>query len=111
MAQSSDPQPSAAMDRSEKQGNVLLLLLLAFGLVAAAIAIGVSERPQALILGLLAVLAMIGVFCAFAGAIGVLQFSGSGARNDLTKIMADTAGEGFVVVEDEARPSTPTRPT
>ena len=36
-------------------------------------------------------------------AIGAVQFSGQGARNDLTKAMADTAADGLVVVEDDGR--------
>jgi len=43
------------------------------------------------------------VFALFATAIGAVQFSGRGARNDLTKAMADTSGDGRVVVESDGR--------
>ena len=39
----------------------------------------------------------------FAAALGVIQFAGQGARNDITKLIADTAGEGVTVVDDEGR--------
>ena len=46
---------------------------------------------------------MAGVFFLFAAAVGVIQFAGQGARNDITKAIADTAGEGVAVVDDEGR--------
>ena len=46
---------------------------------------------------------MAGVFFLFAMAIGVVQFSGQTARNDITKLMADTSGDGLVVIEDDGR--------
>ena len=45
-----------------------------------------SEQAQPLILGLLAFFAMAGVFFLFAMAIGVIQFAGKSARNDITKL-------------------------
>jgi two-component system cell cycle sensor histidine kinase/response regulator CckA len=62
-----------------------------------------SEQAQPLIFGLLAFFAMAGVFFLFALAIGVIQFAGQVARNDITKLMADTSGEGLVVIEDDGR--------
>ncbi|HEY8567113.1 MAG TPA: PAS domain-containing protein [Beijerinckiaceae bacterium] len=105
MAQVSDPSPSSAIDRSERPGHVGLLLLLAFALVAGLVALRFvpSDLAQPLILGLLALLAMAGVFSLFALAIGALQFAGRGTRNDLTKALADTSAEGLVVVEDDGR--------
>ena len=56
-----------------------------------------------MILGLLAFFAMAGVFFLFAMAIGVIQFSGQTARNDITKLMADTSSDGLVAIEDDGR--------
>jgi two-component system cell cycle sensor histidine kinase/response regulator CckA len=105
MAQASDSSFGASIDRSERPGRVGLLLGLAALLVGAALSLSflTPERAQPLILLLLAVLGMAGVFFLFAVAIGAVQFSGQGARNDLTKAIADTADEGLVVVEEDGR--------
>jgi two-component system cell cycle sensor histidine kinase/response regulator CckA len=105
MAQASDIPASAAIDRSERPGRIGLLLALAALLVGAAVGLSFvgAEAAQPLILLLLALLGMAGVFFLFATAIGAVQFSGQGARNDLTKLMSDTASEGLVVVEDNGR--------
>jgi two-component system, cell cycle sensor histidine kinase and response regulator CckA len=97
--------PAAPPARSDKPGHVGLLLFLAAVLVAAAIGLSfiTQDKAQPLILGLLAILAMAGVFFIFAAAIGAIQFGGDGARNDLTKAVADTADEGLAVVEDDGR--------
>src|SRR5215210_1312272 len=102
MAQDSETLSGSSVDRSERPGHIGLLLLLAGVLVGAAVGLSfVSvEQAQPLILGLLALLAMAGVFFLFALAIGAVQFAGQGARNDLTKLMADTASEGLVVVDE-----------
>ncbi len=97
--------PGAPIDRSDRPGHMGLVLLLAAVLVGAAIGlwhVG-SARAQPMVLGLLAFFAMAGVFFLFAAALGVLQFAGQGARNDITKLVTDTAGEGVTVVDDEGR--------
>ncbi|HEX8166615.1 MAG TPA: PAS domain-containing protein [Beijerinckiaceae bacterium] len=105
MAHASETPAGASIDRSERPGRVGLLLFLAALLVGAALSLSfvAPERAQPLILLLLALLGMAGVFFLFATAIGAVQFSGAGARNDLTKAMADTAAEGIVAVEDDGR--------
>src|SRR4051794_15410304 len=105
MAEASETPTGASIDRSERPGRVGLLLFLAALLVGAALSLSfvAPERAQPLILLLLALLGMAGVFFLFAMAIGAVQFSGQGARNDLTKAMADTAADGLVVVEDDGR--------
>jgi two-component system cell cycle sensor histidine kinase/response regulator CckA len=105
MAHVSEQTPAASVDRSERPGHVGLLLLLAALLVGAAVGLSVvtREMAQPLILGLLAVLAMAGVFFLFAAAVGAIHFGARGARNDLTKLVADTSAEGLVVVDGEGR--------
>ncbi|WP_407530804.1 cell cycle histidine kinase CckA [Methylobacterium oryzisoli] len=97
---------AVSLDRSERPGRVSLLLLLAGLLVGAAVGLSfvAHEQAQPLILGLLAVLAMAGVFSLFALAIGALQFTGQGTRNDVTKAVVDAAPEGMIAVEDGNRP-------
>ncbi|MFC4175156.1 cell cycle histidine kinase CckA [Microvirga sp. GCM10011540] len=105
MAQVGDKPKGSTIDRSERPGHIGLVLLLASILVGAILSLRFlgSEQAQPLILGLLAFFAMAGVFFLFAIAIGVMQFAGQTARNDITKIMADTSGEGLVVIEDDGR--------
>jgi two-component system cell cycle sensor histidine kinase/response regulator CckA len=104
MTKNGETSPKS-IDRSERPGRIGLLLVLAGLLVGAAVAVSFvsAERAQPLILGLLAVLAMTGVFFLFAYAIGALQFAGQNARNDLTKTLADSAAEGLLVVEEDGR--------
>ncbi len=82
--QASAPQATGSIDRSEQPGRVGLLLVLAGLLVGAAIGLSfvANEQAQSLIVGLLALLAMAGVFFLFALAIGALQLSGSATRDD-----------------------------
>ncbi len=46
---------------------------------------------------------MAGVFFLFAAAVGVIQFAGKSARNDITKAMADTGPDGLSVVDEDGR--------
>ncbi|WP_132250283.1 cell cycle histidine kinase CckA [Methylobacterium segetis] len=100
------PAPvSGSIDRSERPGRVGLLLVLAGLLVGAAIGLSfvANEQAQSLIVWLLALLAMAGVFFLFALAIGAIQLSGQGARDDITKAIVDAAPEAAVVVEEGGR--------
>ncbi|RDI60887.1 cell cycle histidine kinase CckA [Microvirga subterranea] len=96
---------STTIDRSDRPGHIGLVLLLASILVGAILSLRFlsSEQAQPLILALLAFFAMAGVFFLFAVAIGVIQFAGRTTRNDITKTMVDTSGEGMVVIEDDGR--------
>ena len=73
--------PRGRVDRSQRSGSAALLLVLAGVLVGAAIALSLlaSEKAQPLIIGLLALLAVVGVFALFAGAVGIIEFSGRAA--------------------------------
>src|SRR5262249_3757429 len=54
-------------------------------------------------LGLLALLALVGLLSLFFYAVGFLQLSGHSAPNDITKLIADTNAEGLLVTEGENR--------
>src|ERR671921_258029 len=105
MAHAGDTAKGSTIDRSDRPGHIGLVLLLASVLVGAILSLRFlsSEQAQPLILGLLAFFAMAGVFFLFAAAVGVIQFAGKAARNDITKLMADTGGDGLIVVDDESR--------
>ncbi|WP_414473800.1 cell cycle histidine kinase CckA [Microvirga sp. M2] len=105
MAQRGDMPKGATIDRSDRPGHFGWVLLLAAVLAGAVLGLRFlgSEQAQPLILGLLAFFAMAGVFFLFALAIGVVRLAGQTVRNDITKIMADTAGEGLAVIDDDGR--------
>jgi two-component system cell cycle sensor histidine kinase/response regulator CckA len=104
MAHEGDMPPGAPIDRSERPGHMGLLLLLAAVVAAVIVArfLGI-QQAQPFILGLLLFFAVAGLFFLFAWAMGIIQFAGQGARNDLTKLIVDTGGEGIAVVEDDGR--------
>lgn len=96
---------AVTLDRSDRPGRIGMLLLFAGLLVGAAVALSfvASEQAQPFIVGLLALLAVAGVFSLFAFSIGLVQFAGPGARNDLTKLVCDTGAEGFIAVDEAGR--------
>ena len=99
----SDTPISAAFDKTERTGSPGLVLLLALFLVGAAAAFSFLPREEAarLIIGLLALLAVVGIFALFAYAVGFLQFSGQAAKNDVTKIICDSGAGGLLVTEGD----------
>ncbi len=101
----SDQPISAVLDRTERSGSPGLVLLFAALLVAIAAAFSLLPRDEAanLIIGLLAFLAVIGVFALFAYAVGFLQFAGQATRNDTTKLVCDSGQEGLVVTEGDGK--------
>jgi two-component system cell cycle sensor histidine kinase/response regulator CckA len=98
------PAPPA-YERSERPGNVGLVLALAIGLVGAVVVASLLPAPAAsrFAIGLLALLAVVGVFSAFAYAVGLLRFPGQAARRDIAKQIADTFSEGLLVTEGDGQ--------
>jgi two-component system cell cycle sensor histidine kinase/response regulator CckA len=99
------PPTTGAFDRTDRTGSPALVLLFAVLFVAAAASSSFLpvEYAGRLTIGLLALLAIVGVVCLFAYAVGFLQFSGQSARNDITKLVSDSAREGLLVTEGETR--------
>ncbi|MBB4301805.1 two-component system cell cycle sensor histidine kinase/response regulator CckA [Rhodobium orientis] len=103
-----DAAPSARepiIDRTERTGNIGLLIFLAVALVTAAGAFAFMSREQAepYVLALLGVLAVIGVFSLFAGAIGLIKFAGKSQNHALAKAFLDSMSEGTIVVDADGR--------
>ena len=96
---------SRAVDQSGRTGSPGLVLFLALCLVAAAASYSLLPQAQAgrLTLGLLALLAFVGLLSLFFYAVGFLQLSGQSARNDLTKLIADSGSEGLLVTQTDGR--------
>jgi two-component system cell cycle sensor histidine kinase/response regulator CckA len=95
----------APIDRSQRQGSTVLLLLVTLFIVGAVLAmLLLGEAHYATVLTvLLATFAAIGVIAAFLYAMGVLQFAGRGARNDITKLIVDGSADGHLVVDREGK--------
>ena len=92
-------------DRSGRDGNVGLVVLLALGLAVAAVGLAVVSREMAepFVLAILAGLAVVGVFCLFAGAVGILHFGQTQARNDVTKAFVDNLPQGALIADAGGR--------
>jgi two-component system, cell cycle sensor histidine kinase and response regulator CckA len=95
----------AVIDRSERRGSVLLVVMVAVILVATAAVLMFVDRNTAepYILSLLAVLGMIGVFSLFATAAGILRVVDKEAGNPLIKAVVEGATEGVVVTDPSGR--------
>ncbi|MCB1485995.1 MAG: PAS domain-containing protein, partial [Bauldia sp.] len=93
------------IDRSSGITAAGRLVVLAFGLVGLAIGFALIERQRAepLVLGLLAVLAVIGVAGLFAAAIGLIRFASRGQRFDITRNFLDTKKDGVVITDSANR--------
>jgi two-component system cell cycle sensor histidine kinase/response regulator CckA len=94
-------EPIAAHEPARRSGSIVLVLLVAGGIVAVAIALMTIGRAQAqpYILGLLAMLAMVGLFSLFAYAAGIIRFADRAADDPVTGRIADLAYDGLVVTD------------
>ncbi len=92
-------------DRTGRDGSVGLVVLLTLSLAGAAVGLAMVSREMAepFVLAILAGLAVVGVFCLFAGAVGILQFGQTQARNDVTKAFADNLPQGALIVDVSGR--------
>jgi len=90
-----------ALHEPRRAGSIVLVLLVAGGLVAAALVLMSIGRAQAqpYILGLLALLAMVGLFNAFAFAAGIIRFVDRAADNPIMARIADHAFDGLAVTD------------
>jgi two-component system cell cycle sensor histidine kinase/response regulator CckA len=84
-----------------RSGSILLVLLVAGMLVAVAVALMTIGRTQAqpYILGLLALLAMVGLFNLFAFAAGIIRFADRSADDPVMSRIADHAFDGLAVTD------------
>src|SRR3982074_2785715 len=94
-------EPFAAHEPARRGGSIVLVLLVAFGIVAVAIALMTLGRAQAqpYILGLLALLAMVGLFNLFAFAAGIIRFADRIADDPIMRPIADHAFDGLAVTD------------
>src|SRR5260221_12967801 len=105
MTADTDNDPSAAPttvhEPARRSGSIVLVLLVAGGIVAVAIALMTIGRAQAqpYILALLALLAMVGLFNLFAFAAGIIRFADRAADDPVTGRIADQAYDGLAVTD------------
>jgi two-component system, cell cycle sensor histidine kinase and response regulator CckA len=103
---SSSPAPaSAAIDRVDRGANPGSLLLLTACLVAAICAFYFLPAGQGakLAFWMITLLAVIGIFALLFYTFGFLLFAGQAARNDTTKTISDSSGEGLLVTDSDSR--------
>ncbi|MES2197669.1 MAG: PAS domain-containing protein [Pseudomonadota bacterium] len=95
------PPPFAAHEPARRNGSIVLVLLVAFAIVAVAVALMTIGRSQAqpYILGLLALLAMVGLFNLFAFAAGIIRFADRAAADPVISRIADHAYDGLAVTD------------
>src|SRR4249919_931548 len=94
-----------AADQTSREGNAVLVVALALGLAVAAVGLAMISREMAepFVLAILGGLAVVGVFCLFAGAVGILHFGQNQARNDVTKAFVDNLPQGALVADQSGR--------
>ncbi|HWZ39114.1 MAG TPA: response regulator [Bradyrhizobium sp.] len=95
------PEPASAHEPLRRRGSIVLVLLVAGGLVAVAVALMTIGRSQAqpYILGLLALLAMVGLFNLFAFAAGIIRFADRKSDDPVMGRIADHAFDGLAVTD------------
>src|ERR1700685_1586644 len=95
------PEPLAAAEPARRGGSIVLVLLVAGLLVGVAVALMTIGRSQAqpYILGLLAVLAMVGLFNLFAFAAGIIRFADRATDDPVKGRIADQAYDGLAVTD------------
>ena len=94
-------EPMAFHEPARRGGSIVLVLLVAGGIVAAAVALMTLGRVQAqpYILGLLALLAMVGLFNLFAYAAGIIRFADRTADDPVIGRITDHAVDGLAVTD------------
>src|SRR5450755_4186497 len=93
--------PTTVHEPARRSGSIVLVLLVAGGIVAVAIALMTIGRAQAqpYILVLLALLAMVGLFNLFAFAAGIIRFADRSTDDPVIRRIADLAYDGLAVTD------------
>ncbi|MGB8398135.1 cell cycle histidine kinase CckA [Bradyrhizobium sp.] len=95
------PEPFTAPEPARRGGSIVLVLLVAAGIVAVALALMTIGRSEAqpYILGVLALLATAGLFNLFAFAAGIIRFTDRTADDSVIGRIADQAYDGLAVTD------------
>ena len=94
-------EPLVAHEPARRGGSILLVLLVAAGIVAVAVVLMTIGRAQAqpYIVGVLALLAMVGLFSLFAFAAGIIRFTDRTADDPVMGRIANHAHDGLAVTD------------
>src|SRR5688572_12592754 len=105
MSDRASPILGPAIDRSGRITGFGKLLGLASGLVGISIGLALirPDQAQPLVLGLLAMLAVVGIAALLAGAIGVIRFSIRVEGDELGKALLDATGDGVLITDRDPR--------
>ena len=92
------PAPRS-IDRLDKSNSTSRVFVLAVALILIVVLLSLlpQDRAATAVNVVLALFALIGVFCAFAFAINMIQLPGQATRNDLTKLMSDTSTDATLI--------------
>src|SRR5215207_9267760 len=99
------PRLDPARDRPDRIGGAGRLIILAFGLVGVAIGFILveGEGMEPLMLGLLAILAIVGVAMLLLLALGLIRVGGRRPVIDVARGYLDTIGEGVMLADGAGR--------
>ncbi|OQW57534.1 MAG: hybrid sensor histidine kinase/response regulator [Proteobacteria bacterium SG_bin9] len=91
----------AAHEPPQRSGSILLVIVVAVAIVAAAVAFMMLGRAQAqpYVLGLLALLAMAGLFSLFAFAAGIIRLADRAVEDPIARPVVDHAFDGVAVTD------------
>ncbi len=94
-------ETKAGQEPVRRSGSIVLVLLIAAAIVASAVAFMTLGRAQAqpYILGLLALLAMVGLFMLFAIAAGIIRFADRAAEDPIMRAVTNGAFDGIAVTD------------
>ncbi len=100
-----DFYPIPIVDQNTRPGAVVRLIVFIVVLTGAAIVFGIFRERlgDPFLLGMLGVLAMIGVGYLFATAIGFVQIAPRSTTDELSKAFVDSMAQGIVVTDTKAR--------
>lgn len=98
-------RPAPIVDQSARPGAITRLLIFIVVLIFAALVFAVFRERlgDPLLLGLLGVLAMIGVGFLFTTAIGFIQVAPRSTADELSRAFVDTMGQGLIVADIKGR--------
>jgi two-component system cell cycle sensor histidine kinase/response regulator CckA len=94
----------SAYDRAERPGGSMLVLALSLAIicVAAVFLLAPAAFAPRIAMAALALFSIAGVFFLFAYATAVVRFSSQDRAEDITRLIADASGEGFLITNGDS---------
>ncbi|RUM99556.1 response regulator [Pseudaminobacter arsenicus] len=97
--------PIPMVDHNSRPGTITRLIIFTVVLTGAAVVFGIFRERfgDPFLLGMLGILAMIGVGYLFATAIGFIEFARRSSTDDLSRAFVDSMAQGLVVTDTKGR--------